>query len=96
MGDVLLGVMDNRPEGRKPAQNDPLAENKFPLDSWPDFGESRFATTRISPVSTGTTARHWRALLFLGCFISAEWQGKTRQPRRVNAECESFSDSCRD
>src|SRR5271166_5235098 len=31
MGNVLLGVVDNRPEGRKPAQNDPLAETSFRL-----------------------------------------------------------------
>jgi hypothetical protein len=31
MGNVLLEVVDNRPDGREPAQNDPLAETSFRL-----------------------------------------------------------------
>jgi hypothetical protein len=31
----------------------------------------------------------------LGFAVSSELQGMTRQTRRVAAECESFSDSCR-
>jgi hypothetical protein len=41
------------------------------------LGESRFATTRLSPVSTGITARHWRALLFVGFAFSLESHGNS-------------------
>jgi len=54
-------------KGRKIGAKQPLAETWFfPLDLGPDFGESPFCYERISPVSTGITARHWRALLFVG------------------------------
>lgn len=61
----------NPPEGPEIGAKRPLAEMSFfPLDLRPDFGESRSATTNYSPVSTGITARHWRALLFVGFAFS--------------------------
>ena len=38
-------------------------------------GRVGFARTQHSPVSTGITARHWRALLFVGFAFSLESRG---------------------
>jgi len=44
-------------------------------------GKFGLLRTRNSPVSTGITARHWRALLFLGFAISEELERARRGNR---------------
>jgi hypothetical protein len=49
-------------------------------------GRVGLATDRLSPVSTGITARHWRALLFLGC-LSPRIENARREDRAARREC---------
>jgi hypothetical protein len=96
--DVLLGVVDKPPGGsRKSAQNNPLAKTCFFACIGSGFrGKSVLPQTYEFPRFTpDCTARHWRALLFVGFASPENLQGETRTPRRVTAECEFFFDSCR-
>jgi hypothetical protein len=59
------------------------------------LGVAELPSDSISPGKLYRVSRAWDSLLFLGFCVSAELQGKTRQPRRMAAEFEPFSDSCR-
>jgi hypothetical protein len=65
-------------KGRKSAQNSPSRKDGFFRLTWVLFSEKFGVATHpfISPVSTGITARHWRALLFLGFGISSKGEAK--------------------
>src|SRR3954454_12877560 len=62
-----FGLLRTRRRGRKSAQISPLAETGFPLDGCTDFWESLSCNrSEIPGFVPDSTARHWRALLFLG------------------------------
>jgi hypothetical protein len=63
--------------GRESAQNNPLAKTLLFRLHWLGFwGRVGLVKGTTFPLFTlDCTARHWRALLFLGFSISAEWQG---------------------
>jgi len=70
-------------KGQKSAQNDPLRKAVFFRLTWVLIS-GRFGPAtdfRISPVSTGITARLWRALLFLGFAFSVKvWRDAATAP----------------
>src|ERR1700730_8180739 len=62
------------------------------------LGELSFAQNDVSPVSTGITARHWRALLFLGLFFSRwliGWRGESLRQCASLPENQSTVESLR-
>jgi hypothetical protein len=89
--------MGTRPEGPEIGAKLPVAETVlFPLDLGSVFGgKSILRQIEIPPVLTGITARHWRALLFVGFAFSVLARRDAATAPRITAKCESFSDSCR-
>src|ERR1022692_4731248 len=78
-----LGVVDKPPGGaEKSAQNNPLAKVHFSLASDRVLGESRSCRRNEIPRFTpDCTARHWRALLFLGYVVSLNDKAYAPRPR---------------
>jgi hypothetical protein len=77
-----LGLWDNRPEGPKIGAKQPVSESIIfrlhRIGFWGKVGFSRHEIPRFTP---DCTARHWRALLFLG-FTNSENQ-KARHGNRA-------------
>jgi hypothetical protein len=80
----------NRPEGPKIGAKQPVSEKMiFRLLRALISGKVVLFRNDFSPVHTGITARHWRALLFLGLGISAiNSERDTRQRCRMSSESE--------
>jgi hypothetical protein len=69
-----FGLVTTRPEGPETGANQPVSENgMFSLDARSEFWEARSCLhTEIPGFVPDSTARHWRALLFLGFVFSAK------------------------
>src|SRR5271170_3834641 len=93
-----FGLMTTRPEGPETGANQPVSENRwFSLDAHSDFWEARSCTNEIPGFVPDSTARHWRALLFLG-FVSPQKliDGRTNQfvrRRSVSENLVPFKDT---
>jgi hypothetical protein len=75
-----LGLWGTRPEGPKIGANQPVSESMIFRLQWIGFwGKVGFSRHEIPRFTPDCTARHWRALLFLGFAYS-----KHHQARRSN------------
>ena len=83
----LLLVASRPSRGAGNRRKTPVAETCFFRLTWVLIsGRVGLATDRLSPVSTGITARHWRALLFLGC-LSPRIENARHEHRAARREC---------